>query len=108
MDLVKELPASSSFPQISSKSLKERSSDREIVRAALLNARKPDSYECTGQSLESHIEQIIRSFATATPLALEQSCPAFVSDDPAAAGVRCGFPDEEAHARDAKTAGHLR
>ncbi|KAH7379083.1 hypothetical protein BKA64DRAFT_243572 [Cadophora sp. MPI-SDFR-AT-0126] len=83
--------------------LKERSSDREIARAALLNARKPDSYEYTGQSLESHTEQIIRLFATATPLTLEQSSPAFVSDDPAAAGVRCGFPDEEAHARDAKS-----
>ncbi|KAH6703055.1 hypothetical protein BKA61DRAFT_660971 [Leptodontidium sp. MPI-SDFR-AT-0119] len=48
-------------------------------------------------------DTIIRLFATATPLTLEQSCPAFVSDDPAAAGVRCGFPDEEAHARDAKS-----
>jgi hypothetical protein len=83
--------------------LKERSSDREIARVALLNARKADRYEYTGQSLESHIEQIVRLFTTATPLSLEQSCPAFVSDDPAAAGVRCGFPDEEAHARDAKS-----
>jgi hypothetical protein len=83
--------------------LKQRSSDREIARVALLNARKPDRYEYTGQSLESHIEQIVRLFATATPLSVEQACPEFVSDDPAAAGVRCGFPEEEAHVRDAKS-----
>lgn len=82
--------------------LKQRSSDREIARDALLNARKPDRYEYHEQTLEAHIEQIVRFFATATPLSVELSRPVFVSDDPAAAGVRCGFPDEEAHARDAK------
>jgi hypothetical protein len=83
--------------------LKQRSSDREIAHNALLNARKPDRYEYTSHNLESHIEQIVRLFATATPLLVEPSCPAFVSDDPTAAGTRCGFPDEEAHARDARS-----
>lgn len=92
-----------SFQSDQISALEERSSDREIAREALLNARKPDRYEYNEQTLESHIEQIVRLFATATPLSVEQSCPAFVSDDPAAAGVRCGFPDEKAHVRDAKS-----
>jgi hypothetical protein len=81
--------------------LSQRSADREIARAALLKARKSDRYEYTGAILESNVEQIVRLFDTATPVQVEQVCPAFVSDDPAASGVRCGFPDEEAHARDA-------
>ncbi|KAG4414646.1 hypothetical protein IFR04_012217 [Cadophora malorum] len=67
--------------------LSQRSADREIARAALLNARKSDRYEYMDTILESNVKQIV--------------CSAFVSDDPAASGVRCGLPDEEAHARDA-------
>ncbi|KAH7408978.1 hypothetical protein BKA64DRAFT_385147 [Cadophora sp. MPI-SDFR-AT-0126] len=81
--------------------LSQRSADREIARAALLNARKSDRYEYTDAILESNLEQIVRLFDPATPVEVEQVCPAFVSDDPAASGVRCGLPDEEAHARDA-------
>ncbi|KAH6675916.1 hypothetical protein B0J14DRAFT_587589, partial [Halenospora varia] len=82
--------------------LKQRSSDREIARAALLNARKLDRYEYADHDLESHVEQIVRLFATATPLSVEQLCPAFVGNDPTALRIRCGFPDNEVHARDAK------
>ncbi|KAH7330033.1 hypothetical protein BKA65DRAFT_404486, partial [Rhexocercosporidium sp. MPI-PUGE-AT-0058] len=81
--------------------LSQRSADREIARAALLNARKSGCYEYTNAILESNVEQIVRLFDTATPVQVEQVCPAFVSDDPAASGVRCGFPNDEAHARDA-------
>jgi hypothetical protein len=81
--------------------LSQRSADREIARAALLNARKSDRYEYTDAILESNVEQIVRLFDTATSVQVEQVCPAFVSDDTAASGIRCGFPDEEAHARDA-------
>jgi len=81
---------------------KQWSSDREIARNAMLNARKPDRYEYSGHTLKSHIEQIVRSFATAAPLLVELICPAIVSDDSTALGSRCGFPDEDAHARDAK------
>lgn len=83
--------------------LKQRSSDRDIARDALLRARKPDRYEYNDSDLESHIEQIVRLFATAKPLVVEQSRPALVSDGLDAAGARCGFPDEEAHARDSKS-----
>jgi hypothetical protein len=53
-----------------------------------------------------HIEQIVGLFATATPLQANWSCPALVSDDPAASGIRCGFPDDKghkAHARDSES-----
>ncbi|KAG9241126.1 hypothetical protein BJ878DRAFT_558879 [Calycina marina] len=81
--------------------LSQRSADREIARAALLNARKSDHYEYTDATLESNVEQIVRLFDTATSVQVEQVCPAFVSDDPEASGVRCGFPDDKAHTRDA-------
>jgi len=81
--------------------LSQRSADREIARAALLNARKLDHYEYTDATLESNVEQIVRLFDTATSVQVEQVCPAFVSDDSEASGVRCGFPDDEAHTRDA-------
>jgi hypothetical protein len=80
--------------------LSQRSANREIARAALLNTRKSDHYEYTDAILESNVEQIIRLFDTTTSVQVEQVYPAFVSDDPAASGVRCGFPDEEAHTRD--------
>ncbi|PVH68124.1 hypothetical protein DL98DRAFT_475067, partial [Cadophora sp. DSE1049] len=46
--------------------LSQRSADREIARAALLNARKSDRYEYTDAILESNVEQIVRLFDTAT------------------------------------------
>jgi hypothetical protein len=80
--------------------LKLRSSDREIARDALLRARNQDRYDYGDGDIESHIEKILGLFATARPRNTEQSCPALVSDGPDTAGPRCGFPDEEAHARD--------
>lgn len=85
--------------------LKRRSSDRDIARDALIRARKQDRYEYDDSDLESNIEQILGLFATAKPkpLVVKQSCPALVSDGPDAAGTRCGFPDEEAHAKDSES-----
>ncbi|KAL5344302.1 hypothetical protein ACLOAV_010731 [Pseudogymnoascus australis] len=77
-----------------------RSSDREIARDALLRARNQDRYDYGNRDIESHIEKILGLFATARPRNTDQSCPALVSDGPDTAGPRCGFPDEEAHARD--------
>ncbi|ELR03573.1 hypothetical protein GMDG_06231 [Pseudogymnoascus destructans 20631-21] len=77
-----------------------RSSDREIARDALLRARNQDRYDYGDGDIESHIEKILELFAAARPWNTEQSCPALVSDGPDRAGPRCGFPDEEAHARD--------
>ena len=79
-----------------------RSSDREIARDALLRARNEDHYDYDDEDINSHIEQILRLFATAKLRDAERLCPALVSDGPDAAGNRCGFPDEEAHARDRK------
>lgn len=77
-----------------------RSSDREIARDALLRARNQDHYDYDDGDIDSHVEQILGLFATAKPRNTEQLCPALVSDGLDAAGPRCGFPDEEAHARD--------
>ncbi|OAF55374.1 hypothetical protein VC83_08336 [Pseudogymnoascus destructans] len=77
-----------------------RSSDRKIARDALLRARNQDRYDYGDGDIESHIDKILGLFATARPRNTEQSCPALVSDGPDRAGPRCGFPDEEAHARD--------
>ncbi|ELR06849.1 hypothetical protein VC83_03930 [Pseudogymnoascus destructans] len=82
--------------------LMRRSSDREIARDALLRARDQDHYDYNDGDIDSHVEQILGLFATARPRNTDQSSPALVSDGPDAAGARCGFPDEEAHARDRK------
>ncbi|KAH7308867.1 hypothetical protein BKA65DRAFT_414915, partial [Rhexocercosporidium sp. MPI-PUGE-AT-0058] len=82
--------------------LKQRSPDREIARNALLKARKPDLYQYDEAALEAHVAQIARLFTTATLIPWEYSAPALVSDDPKAAGKRCGFPDEDAQQQDRK------
>ncbi|PVH71515.1 hypothetical protein DL98DRAFT_540001 [Cadophora sp. DSE1049] len=80
--------------------LSQRSADREIACAALLNARKSDRYEYTDAILESNVKQIVRLFDTTTSVQVQQVCPAFVSNDLAASGARYGFPSDKAHARD--------
>jgi uncharacterized protein YjbI with pentapeptide repeats len=82
--------------------LMQRSSDREIALNALLKARKPDHYQYDQTVLEANVAQIVRLFATATPLPSEYSSPALVCDNPVAAGNRCGFPDEDAQQQDSK------
>ncbi|KAL5331184.1 hypothetical protein ACEPPN_000713 [Leptodophora sp. 'Broadleaf-Isolate-01'] len=73
-----------------------RSSDGEIALNALLKARKPDRYQYDQTVLEANVTQIVRLFATTTPLPCEYSSPALVCDNPDAAGKRCGFPNEDA------------
>jgi hypothetical protein len=75
--------------------LKQRSSDREIARSALLKARKPDRYQYDQTVLEANVAQIVRLFATATPLPTEDSSLALVCDNPDTAGKRYGFLDED-------------
>ena len=47
---------------------KQRSSDGEIARKALLKARKPDRYSYDNAALEAHVAQIVKLFTTAAPL----------------------------------------
>ncbi|KFY86464.1 hypothetical protein V500_07610 [Pseudogymnoascus sp. VKM F-4518 (FW-2643)] len=79
-----------------------QSLDREIARDALLRAQNQDLYDYDDGDIDSHVEQILGLFATAKPRNTEQLCPALISDSPDAAGPRCGFPNEEAYARDRK------
>jgi len=83
--------------------LKQRSSDREIARNALLEARKSNRFEYSDALFESHIAQIVGMFSTATPTRCERAGPALVADDPNASGNRCGSPDEQAHEEDVKS-----
>lgn len=48
--------------------LRQRSSDSEIALNALLKARKLDRYQYDQTVLEANVAQIVRLFATATPL----------------------------------------
>ena len=84
------------------RALKQRSSDREIARNALLKARKPNRYQYEETTLEAHITQIVNLFTTATPLPRESASPHLVSDNPDASGNRCGLPDEDAQQQDSK------
>ncbi|OBT41066.1 hypothetical protein VE00_10291 [Pseudogymnoascus sp. WSF 3629] len=59
-----------------------------------------DCYDYGSGDIESYIEKILGLFAAARPRNTDQSCPALVSDGLDTSGPRCGFPDEEAHARD--------
>ncbi|TVY13719.1 hypothetical protein LARI1_G009020, partial [Lachnellula arida] len=82
--------------------LKQRSSDREIARNALLKARKPDRYQYNETVMEANVAQIVRLFTTAVPMPSDYSSPALVSENPNATGNRCGFPDEDAQEQDSK------
>ncbi|KAH7108733.1 hypothetical protein B0J11DRAFT_390979, partial [Dendryphion nanum] len=53
--------------------LKRRSSDRETARNALLKARKPGRYRYDDTMLEMHVDDIVRMFMTACPLAHERA-----------------------------------
>ena len=82
--------------------LRNQSTDREIARDALLNARDPGRYRYDETVLESYISQIVNLFATAIPLPYGPSSPRFVCFDPEAARRRCGYPDQEAQEEDAR------
>ena len=58
------------------------SSDRELALDVLLKAREPGYYEYSDQVLQSHVEQIVALFASATPSKMDRPLPTLVCDDP--------------------------
>ena len=78
------------------------SSDKEIIRAALLKARKPDRFEYEESTLEALITQTVDSLMHAAPRLYEPSSPSLASENPDASGRRCGFPDEDAQKQDSR------
>jgi hypothetical protein len=75
--------------------LRERSSDREIARQALLKARNPEQYEYDDATFESHVSRIVRLFTKAVPTVTKDVKPALVTDYPKESGERCGFTYEK-------------
>ena len=82
--------------------LRMLSPDREIARMALLKARRRDRYTYDDTILEACIEEVMKVFSKARPLPAESASPSLVSEDAAAAGNRCGFPDQKCHEDDRK------
>ena len=80
--------------------LRERSSDREIARQVLLEARDLGQYKYDDATFESHISEIVGMFSTAVPKVTKNTKPALVTYDPKASGERCGFADEDADRHD--------
>ncbi|CEL09500.1 hypothetical protein ASPCAL12635 [Aspergillus calidoustus] len=83
-------------PQI--KTILRQSPDRQIARAALLQARKPDHYHYDSGTFESLIEQIAGFFALAIP---NEAAPvAHIPGWATKLKDRCGAPQEQAQQLD--------
>jgi hypothetical protein len=79
------------------------SPDREIARMALLKARRPDRYAYDQTTLESCVDEVIKLFSKAQPLPHKLVSPSLVSENAAASGNRCGFPDKQYHKNDCRS-----
>ena len=82
--------------------LRKRSPDREIVRTALLRAQRPGQYTYNDTFFEVYIEEVMKVFSRARPALSEKASPSLVSEDFAASGNRCGFPDQKCHEDDCR------
>ncbi|KFZ19143.1 hypothetical protein V501_00799 [Pseudogymnoascus sp. VKM F-4519 (FW-2642)] len=80
--------------------LKQRSSDNDIARNALLKARRPDQYQYNNSTLEASVAQIVSLFDTAVPVPYVFSSPSLASDSLKTPENRCGFPDEDSYEQD--------
>ncbi|KFY04073.1 hypothetical protein O988_01015 [Pseudogymnoascus sp. VKM F-3808] len=80
--------------------LKQRSSDNDIARNALLKARRPDQYQYSNSTLEASVAQIVSLFDTAVPVPCVLSSPSLASDSLKTPENRCGFPDEDSYEQD--------
>lgn len=82
--------------------LKQRSSDNDIARNALLKARRPDQYQYNDAIIEASVGQIVRLFDTAIPVPRVLSSPSLASDILKTPENRSGFPDEDSYEQDRK------
>lgn len=72
----------------------KQSPDRQIARAALLKARKPDLYHYEGETFESLIDRITDCFALAIPNE-GQPVAALITGRAVKLKDRCGAPQEQ-------------
>ncbi|KAF7133642.1 hypothetical protein CNMCM5793_004950 [Aspergillus hiratsukae] len=79
-------------PQI--KEILKQSPDRQIARASLLKARKPDRYHYDSETFESLVDRIVGCFALAIPNE-SQPTMALVTGQAPKLNDRCGAPQEQ-------------
>ncbi|KAF5857601.1 hypothetical protein ETB97_005530 [Aspergillus alliaceus] len=87
------------FKSLEIERLLDRSPDRQIARAALLQARKPTVFRYDDRIFESLIDQIIGCFSTAIPCAEETACE-LLSSSSVDNRTRCGLPRMRTHKQD--------
>ncbi|KAF4210373.1 hypothetical protein CNMCM5878_004502 [Aspergillus fumigatiaffinis] len=84
-------------PQI--KEILKQSPDRQIARATLLKARKPDRYYYDSETFESLVDRIVGCFVLAIPNE-SQPTMALVTGQAPKLHDRCGTPQEQAQKLD--------
>ncbi|KAH1805527.1 hypothetical protein KXX19_005743, partial [Aspergillus fumigatus] len=84
-------------PQI--KEILKQSPDRQIARATLLKARKPDRYHYDSETFESLVDRIVGCFVLAIPNE-SQPTMALVTGQAPKLHDRCGTPQEQAQKLD--------
>ncbi|KAH3487946.1 hypothetical protein KXW24_005904 [Aspergillus fumigatus] len=84
-------------PQI--KEILKQSPDRQIARATLLKARKPDRYHYDSETFESLVDRIVECFVLAIPNE-SQPTMALVTGQAPKLHDRCGTPQEQAQKLD--------
>jgi hypothetical protein len=81
--------------------LRSRNPDREIARAALLEARKPERYKYEEKNFESFQGQMADMFATAVELSSDSASPTFFVDNSGESlQRRCGIAFDNAYKSD--------
>ncbi|KAH1714742.1 hypothetical protein KXW91_004450 [Aspergillus fumigatus] len=76
----------------SKRRISKQSLDRQIAKATLLKARKPDHYRYDSETFEPLIEQIAGCFALAIPNEAPQAAP--ITGRAIKLNERCGAPQE--------------
>ncbi|CBF84445.1 hypothetical protein AN9021.2 [Aspergillus nidulans FGSC A4] len=81
------------------RALLDGSPDRQIARAALLQARKPDQFQYDPVQLEGLVDRVVACFSAAIEYVRQP--PELLADSEVSTRARRGLPQVKAHAQDA-------
>jgi hypothetical protein len=81
-------------------SLRSRSSDREMARNVLLEARRPNCFQYDAVKFEEFVEQIVGFFRTAKDITEEEARLTFETEYSNKAPKRCGIPRTQDYEQD--------
>lgn len=81
-------------------SLRSRSSDIEMARNVLLEARRPNFYQYDADQFEEFVEQIVGFFCTARDITEEEARLTFKNECSNKAPKRCGIPRTQDYEQD--------